>query len=85
MIRFVFRLLKSILKVFLCIFSDRHISQIHFELLGETDGRFQIDKNSGEIFVIDHLDYETTREYNLKIRAFNNYDGTTDKKDDTAG
>lgn len=61
-----------------------YFGEIHFELLGDTEDRFQIDKNTGEIFVIDHLDYETTREYNLRIRAFNNYDGTDDNKDDMA-
>ena len=52
-----------------------HLLQIHYELAGSHDNKFAIDRNTGELRLINSLDYETKRQYNFEVRAVNNPDG----------
>jgi len=45
---------------------------------GNAEGKFAIDANSGEITVVDDLDFETTPLYNLGVQAFSGGDTATD-------
>jgi len=61
-----------------------YFGEIHYELAGSYDNKFSIDKDTGELKLINSLDYETKRVFKFEVRAVNNYDGTTDKKEDRA-
>ncbi|HIP12543.1 MAG TPA: hypothetical protein EYG73_07485 [Arcobacter sp.] len=54
--------------------SDYNLSMI-FSIVAGNDGNFTIDPQSGVVSTIgDSLDFETTSEYNLTIRATNNWE-----------
>ena len=49
--------------------------QVHFEIVGSVDNKFEVDRDSGVLRVVKPLDFEETKIYRFEIRAFNNYDG----------
>lgn len=43
---------------------------VHFSIMsGNTRGQFYIDAQTGKLDLVSHLDYETNKEYTLRIRA----------------
>lgn len=45
-------------------------AMVHFSIMsGNTRGQFYIDAQTGKMDLVSHLDYETNKEYTLRIRA----------------
>nr|XP_023018375.1 fat-like cadherin-related tumor suppressor homolog [Leptinotarsa decemlineata] len=53
-------------------FNVRSTSSLQFEILsGNVDGAFAVSPNTGVITTMKHLDYESTKSYNLSVMATN--------------
>ncbi|XP_072134760.1 cadherin EGF LAG seven-pass G-type receptor 2 isoform X3 [Mobula birostris] len=74
--RYIIQVLEDIApntKVLQVTASDRdkgNNAVVHYSIMsGNTRGQFYIDAQTGSIDVVSHLDYETNKEYTLRIRA----------------